>query len=67
MLVNSYTSWQPLEEVIVGRVYTPEYFGFIKDPIIRGHMTRILEESNEDLDNLQRTIEQFGATVRRPD
>ena len=50
-VIQSYTSWQPLEEVIVGRVYTPEYFGFIKDPIIRGHMTRILEESNEDLDN----------------
>jgi hypothetical protein len=66
-VIQSYTSWQPLEEVIVGRVYTPEYFSFIKDPTIRGHMTRILEESNEDLDNLQRTIEQFGAVVKRPD
>ena len=66
-VIQSYTSWQPLEEVIVGRVYTPEYFSFIKDPVIRGQMTQILEESNEDLDNLQRTIEQFGATVRRPD
>jgi hypothetical protein len=66
-VIQSYTSWQPLEEVIVGRVYTPEYFSFIKDPTIRGQMTQILEESNEDLDNLQRTIEQFGAIVRRPD
>jgi hypothetical protein len=66
-VIQSYTSWQPLEEVIVGRVYTPEYFSFIKDPVIRSQMTQILEESNEDLDNLQRTIEQFGATVRRPD
>ena len=30
-LVNSYTSWQPLEEVIVGRAYDPDYFDFIDD------------------------------------
>ena len=29
--VSSYTSWQPLEEVIVGRAYTPDYFDFIED------------------------------------
>lgn len=66
-IVQSYTSWQPLEEVIVGRVYTPEYFEHIKDSTVRGQLNRILEESNEDLDNLQRTIEQYGAVVRRPD
>jgi hypothetical protein len=66
-VIQSYTSWQPLEEVIVGRVYPPEYFSFIKDPTVRGQMIRILEESNEDLDNLQSTIEQFGAKVRRPE
>ena len=27
--INSYTSWQPLEEVIVGRAYSPDYFDFI--------------------------------------
>ena len=64
--VQSYTSWQPLEEVIVGRVYTPEYFDFIKDPNVRGQLQRILDESQEDLDNLQHTIEQYGATVKRP-
>jgi len=25
-IVSSYTSWQPLEEVIVGRAYSPDYF-----------------------------------------
>jgi hypothetical protein len=28
--INSFTSWQPLEEVIVGRAYTPDYFDFIE-------------------------------------
>jgi len=65
--VNSYTSWQPLEEVIVGRAYTPDYFDFIEDAQVRNQLQQILAETNEDLDNLQRTCEEFGATVRRPD
>jgi glycine amidinotransferase len=66
-VVQSYTSWQPLEEVIVGRVHTPEYFSFIKNEKVRNQLGILLEETNEDLDNLQRTIEQFGTTVRRPE
>ena len=65
--VNSFTSWQPLEEVIVGRAYTPDYFDHIEDATVRDQLQHILYETNEDLDNLQRTIEQYGAVVRRPD
>lgn len=65
--VNSYTSWQPLEEVIVGRAYSPDYFDFIDDAQVRNQLQQILHETEEDLDNLQKTIEQSGAIVRRPD
>ena len=65
--VNSYTSWQPLEEVVVGRAYTPDYFDFIEDPQVRSQLQQILAETNEDLDNLQKTCEQYGAIVQRPD
>ena len=34
-LVNAYTSWQPLEEVIVGRAYSPDYFDFVNDAQLR--------------------------------
>lgn len=64
--VSSYTSWQPLEEVIVGRTYTPEYFDFIEDTKVRDQLQQILAETIEDLDNLQKTIETYGAIVRRP-
>ena len=64
--VSSYTSWQPLEEVIVGRAYTPDYFDFIDNTQVRNQLQQILAETNEDLDGLQKTCEQFGATVRRP-
>ena len=66
-IVNSYTSWQPLEEVIVGRAYSPDYFDFIDNPQVRNQLQQILHETEEDLANLQRTIEKFGARVRRPD
>ena len=66
-IVNSYTSWQPLEEVIVGCAYSPDYFDFIDNPQVRNQLQQILAETEEDLDNLSRTIEQFGARVRRPD
>ena len=65
-MINSYTSWQPLEEVIVGRAYTPDYFDFIDNAQVRNQLQQILAETEEDLCNLQRTIEQYGARVRRP-
>jgi len=65
--VNSFTSWQPLEEVIVGRAYRPDYFEFLDDSQVRNQLQQILAETEEDLDNLSKTIEQFGARVRRPD
>jgi hypothetical protein len=65
-MINSYTSWQPLEEVIVGRAYSPEYFDFIDNAQVRNQLQQILNETEEDLDNLQKTIETFGARVRRP-
>jgi hypothetical protein len=66
-MINSYTSWQPLEEVIVGRAYSPDYFDFIDNAQVRNQLQQILAETEEDLANLQRTIEQYGARVRRPD
>ena len=65
-LINSFTSWQPLEEVIVGRAYDPDYFDFIDNSQVRNQLQQILAETVEDLDNLQRTIETYGANVRRP-
>jgi len=66
-MINSYTSWQPLEAVIVGRAYLPDYFDFLENTQVRGQLQQILSETADDLDNLQRTIEHYGARVYRPD
>lgn len=65
-MINSYTSWQPLEAVIVGRAYTPDYFDFLENTQVRCQLQQILLETQEDLNNLQQTIEQYGAKVYRP-
>jgi hypothetical protein len=65
-MINSYTSWQPLEEVIVGCAFPPDYFDFIDNAQVRNQLQQILSETEEDLTNLQRVIEQYGARVRRP-
>ena len=65
-MISSYTSWQPLEAVVVGRAYPPDYFDFIEDAQVRNQLQQILAETEEDLTNLQRTIETYGATVVRP-
>ena len=66
-MINSHTSWQPLEEVIVGRTFSPDYFDFIQDAQVRNQLQQILAETEEDLNNLQKTIETYGAKVYRPD
>lgn len=65
-MINSHTSWQPLEEVIVGRAFPPDYFDFIENAQVRNQLQQILAETDEDLQNLQHVIEQYGARVRRP-
>jgi hypothetical protein len=65
-MINSYTSWQPLEEVIVGRAYSPDYFDFIDNAQVRNQLQQILAETEEDLNSLQKVIETYGAKVRRP-
>ena len=63
--VSSYTSWQPLEEVIVGKAYTPDYFDFMDNAQVRDQLQQILAETNEDLDNLQKTCEKYGVWVEK--
>ena len=51
----------------MGRAYTPDYFDFINNSQVRNQLQQILSETEEDLENLARTIQQYGAVVRRPE
>jgi hypothetical protein len=65
-MISSYTSWQPLRECVVGRVYPSNYFDHIQVDSVRKQLDRILDETEQDLDNLAKIIREFGAVVHRP-
>jgi hypothetical protein len=44
-MISSYTSWQPLEEVVVGRAYPPDYFDFIDNTQVRNQLQNKLPET----------------------
>jgi glycine amidinotransferase len=67
MIINSYTEFQPLEEIVVGRAYPGEYFDYINDPEIRNYMIRLFDETEEDFLNLIQLLQSFGVTVTRPE
>lgn len=79
--VSSYTEWDPLEEVVVGRalnariarpdrgLFAVEYQGYGSvDRIPSGpYPERVVVETEEDLEALVETFQELGVVVRRPE
>ena len=63
--VNSWNGWDPLKQVILGNVFTPEFFEDLPDTRIRDSLQQLLYETHEDLDNIQKTLEGLGVDVVR--
>ena len=63
--VNAYNGWDPLKQVILGSAYTPDFFEDVKDTKLRDLLQKLLYETQEDLDNIQKTLENLGVEVVR--
>ena len=63
----NWNEWDPLKEVIVGKVYHPEDMTSIEDVNFRNNLQRILEESEEDFIMLTQILQSYGVKVHRPD
>lgn len=63
--VNAYNGWDPLKQVILGNVFTPEFFEDIGDTKLRDLLQKILYETQEDLDDIQKLLEDMGVDVVR--
>lgn len=64
-IINSHNSWSQLEEVWLGDVYPAHWYDHL--PLeIRDIFYRITEMTQQDLAVIQRQLEEFGVTVRRP-
>lgn len=66
-IINSFSEFQPLEEVVIGQGYPPDYFDFVKDKQTRQCLEQIFLEIQQDFDHLVATLQSFGVTVRRPE
>ena len=63
--INSYNGWDPLKQVILGNVFEPEFFEDLPDTKTRDLVQQILYETHEDLDGIQKTMEDMGIDVIR--
>ncbi|MEH2241475.1 inosamine-phosphate amidinotransferase 1 [Nostoc sp.] len=78
--VRVYNEWDPLEEILVGRatnaripcpdpgLFAVEYreYGRIQNIPSGRYNDRVIEETEEDLDDLVQTLQRLGITVQRP-
>lgn len=65
-MINSYSEFQPLKEVVVGQGYPVDYFDYVADSQTRDTLQTIFGEIEEDFNFLQKTLESFGVQVVRP-
>lgn len=64
-LVNSYNNWGRLEEVWLGDVYPVSWYDHLNSEV-RDCFYEITEKTQEDLNTIQKKLEEFGIIVGRP-
>jgi hypothetical protein len=64
-LVNSWTCWQPLEEVWLGDVYPTSWYDHL-EPEVRDCFYEITEKTKHDLLIIENKLKEFGVNVVRP-
>ena len=66
-MFNVYQHWDPLKVCVVGRSYPPEFYSWITIPHVRSLFEKIAIETEEDYQNIVKTLEKFGVEVLRPE
>jgi hypothetical protein len=61
-----HNNWDPLEEIWLGDVWPSHFYDDFEDPIIRDAFYQITEWTKEDLNIIQKKLEELGVRVRRP-
>jgi hypothetical protein len=66
-MYSVYQPWDPLKVCVVGRSYPPEFYSWIKSARLRTLFERIAIETEEDFQNIIKTLNKFNVKVVRPD
>lgn len=61
--VNSWNGWDPLEQILLGNTYSPEFFNDVTDSRTRDLLQKLSYETIEDLNNFKRQLELAGVDV----
>ena len=64
-IINSHDSWSPLQEAWLGDVYPVSWYDHL-ETAVRDVFQELTEITQQDLVSIQRCLESFGITVRRP-
>ena len=64
--VNSWDEFQPLEELLVGSVYDSSFFDDVKNVRARDALKKIVDDTQEDLDNFVDTMKSHGIKIYQP-
>lgn len=64
-MINSHNSWSQLEEAWLGDVYPASWYDHLA-PAVRDVFYKLTEITQQDLNQIQKTLESFGVVVRRP-
>jgi hypothetical protein len=64
-VINSHNSWSRLQEVWLGDVYPASWYSHLNQQV-RDVFVELTEITQQDLNNIQTTLESFDITVRRP-
>ncbi len=65
MTFSVYQHWDPLKVCAVGSSYPPEFYSWIKNKKVRDLFEKIAIETEEDYQNIIKTLEKFDVTVVR--
>lgn len=64
-IIESFTGFQPLEEVWIGGTYPTEFYNHLPNQI-QDTFAKITEQTEIGFSNLDKTLKQLGVTVRKP-
>lgn len=65
-MINSHNSWSQLEEAWLGDVYPASWYNHLA-PDVRDVFHELTEITQQDLNQIQKTLELFDVVVRRPE
>ena len=62
----NFNKWDKLEAVMLGDCYGADFFRSMPNISVKANLQRIADETQDDLQNFETILKQFGCEVIRP-